>query len=114
VLDYSDEYQFWDNPEPVTVVVNRPTEEYGVTTIPVAVAQRGSPRRNSQFFNGVQLKGNEILWKLPVPLMDNVIPLKGSTITDEAGVSWVIETVTEIRIGSSRGHFEALCRQGRR
>jgi len=113
MVDYSDEYQHWDNTEPVTVVVRRPAAEHGTATVDVSVARRGTPRRDAQFFNGVRLQGNEMTWLIPAALMDGVEITPESSITDEPGNKWIVITAVELRLGSSRGHWECLCREAR-
>jgi hypothetical protein len=111
--DYSDEYQHWDNTEPVTVVVERRADELGTATVGVSIARRGTPRRDAQFFNGVRLRGNEMTWLIPAALMDGVEIATDAKITDEQGVSWIVATAIELRLGNSRGHWECLCREAR-
>ena len=114
MLDYSDEYQHWDNTEPVTVVVPRPASEQGTATVDVSVARRQTPRRDAQFFNGIRLQGNEMIWHVPAALMDGVDIRPDSTITDGQGIKWIVATAVELRLGASRGAWECLCREGRR
>lgn len=113
MLDYSDEYLHWDNTEPVTVVVRRAAAERGTATIDVALARRGTPHRHAQFYNGVRLQGNEITWDVPVALLDGVDLKPESTITDQQGVAWTVVTAVELRLGSSRGAWQCLCRESR-
>jgi hypothetical protein len=106
-LDVSTDYKIADNTEPVTVITKRAS---GNTSISVTGALRRAVRREHQFFGGVSLQGDELIWNIPDGQLSGAELQKGDTITDAQSVVWTILSVAILTFGS---RWRAVCRQER-
>lgn len=106
------DYQWWDNPEAVTVTVPRPLP-LGTAQIDVEIAQRGNLDKRAQFFNGTQLTGKETLWRVPAALMEGVEITGQTKIRDDLGALWIVKTAVLVGTGNDPGHWECLTVKGK-
>ncbi len=108
MIEYSNDYQWWDNTEAVTITLVR---ESGTTTVSVAIGSRSdiSTRELASSTQGV-FQAGDVRWKIPVILLgisNRLLP--DDLITDASGVVWNVRSVSEVRVGTSRLHWEAIC-----
>jgi len=109
-IDYSDDYQYWDNSEAVTVTVRRAGSNEEVS---VSIAVRESGDTSSEFFNGIRLRGDELLWHVPVALMDSNEIEPGDEIKDAGNVKYNVQSVVKAGVGNSAVEFQCLCKKQR-
>lgn len=116
-VDYSDDYQHWDNTEPVTVTIKRAnpvTPGSPVTTaIPVALAIRDDLER--KLFPLVEVRSSEdaCMWSVPCALLvvsatQHELQLD-DRVTDADSVVWIVVDLKLIRVGTSKLHWIAAC-----
>lgn len=103
-IDYSDDWQWWDNTEPVTVSLAR---QSGTTTVAITAAFRGDISRNAADALGVELVANSQIWSIPAALMGSNELCQGDTITDEAGIVWNVEAAVLVTLGTSKLYWTA-------
>lgn len=110
-LDYSDEYTYWDNTEPVTVTIKRPTlATPGVPTsvnLPITIAFREDLDRDTAAVLGVQVTETTQVWNIPAKLLGNEELQVNDVITDTEGGVWTILAAKCLRIGSCKLHWVA-------
>lgn len=111
MIDYSGDYQFWSNTEAVTVTLS--PNAVSPTSVSISKAMRNDLRRAGTVYNGIDLQGDEVLWSIPYALLNpagNGREIdKLDRITDADAIVWTVISATEIRVGSSRSHFECVC-----
>ena len=106
MIDYSDEYKYWDQTESVTVTVL--VNEGGVRTessVPVAIARRGSREQNESVFNGITLDGNETFWLIPYALMGGTAISRDHVIRDGNNVEYKVKTARLVTKGASKIYY---------
>lgn len=77
------------------------------TTTTIHGAIRRPVSLNLEIYAGVQLQGDEIIWKLPANLVTGEV-LQGDTITDAANVVWANQSAKLLLMGTQ---WECVCRQ---
>lgn len=120
-IDYSTEYLYWDNPEPVTVTIKSPDPlspgSPSLYAIQVEIAFREDLDRESSMRLDVQSTEDITVWNIPSALLQRSSVRQelreGDTILDGEGVTWLVVRTTEMRIGSSRLHWVATCTKQR-
>lgn len=98
-LDYSNDWQWWDNTESVTASLTR---RAGATTVAITDAFRGDISRNAADVLGVDLVANSQIWSIPAELMGVNEFVQGDTITDADEVVWTVEAATLVTLGNSK------------
>ncbi len=113
MIDYSNDYLHWDNPQEVVVATIR----NGVkdeTNVSHALA--GDPSRRLLASSGVQVQGDEQVWMIPVALLPEDAEIgQGDEIAERCGTKcgpvWRVLSATLRGIGSHNTHWECLCRR---
>lgn len=109
MIDYSGDYQWWDNTEAVTVATT-----LGGTTTTTSVAKALSLDINRSLFRGMAgIEGDDLVWMIPVALMGSVEINQADKITQGSGKIWLVKQVFKRGIGTSDTHFECLCAKKR-
>ncbi len=106
MIDYSDEYKYWDQTEPVTVttLINVAGVRTPSTTS-VSVAKRSSREQKEQNFNGISLEGNETFWLIPYDLMGSTVVRQDDVIKDANLTEYKVLAAKLVTKGVSRIHY---------
>jgi len=105
--DYSNDWQWWDNTEPVTITVKRPNAANpvpaGATTTQISIdnAFRGDIDRKATDYSDVRIAEADQIWSVPTALVGSYKLHEGDLLTDADGVVWVVDVATEVTIGTS-------------
>jgi hypothetical protein len=115
VIDYSDEYKWWDQTEAVTF-----TPQWGGSGDPISVdvARRAAPTRDYPSADQVVAESDSVDWHLPAALLvdasgDPVEPHSGDLIEDANGVQFVVNGVQIVTYGAIRQHYVCRSEQAR-
>lgn len=109
MIDYTNDYLQWDNPEAVTLTTIRGGNE---TETAISHALQGDASRSLLRASGISIQGDEILWLIPVALMPaNTEINQGDQIEQESGVAWSVLAAKQKGIGSQATHWECVCRR---
>lgn len=111
--DYSGDWRFWSNTEPVTVTITRQNSANPVpagaatSTIAISDAFRGDISRQGVSSPDLVVSSSKQTWSIPSALLLGAELREGDTITDGSGVVWVIDSAVEETVGTSKLHWTA-------
>lgn len=102
-IDVSNDYQFFDNTEAVTLTLKRFA---GDTTVSIASALRGRTSRDEPIRSGAALMRDSLSFFLPgdeVTSSNEVEP--GDTVTDASANIFTIKSVGRVEMGGSMSGY---------
>lgn len=106
VIDYSDDYTYWDQTEAVTVTLRTSSSSASRS---IATAKRTNANRRETTFQSVTLYGDEVFFLIPNALLeDDDKILEGDTITDATSVVYTVTAAQQVQKGASKTHFRCL------
>jgi len=110
-IDYSLDWQWWDNTESLTVELFRSAG--ASSEVSVSAAFRGDIERKAVEFFGLEVVQNSQVWSVPASLLGSDELLQGDTLTDGDGVVWTVEAATLNTIGTSKLFWSAVTNKQR-
>lgn len=105
--DYSDDWEWWDNTEPVTITIKRANSSNPIpagattTNISISDAFRGDIDSKLTEYSGIDIASVDQIWSVPTALVGANRIEVGDILTDGDGVVWAIANATEVTIGTS-------------
>jgi hypothetical protein len=111
VIDYTDEYLYWDQTEAVTIRLGTAAFDKNRA---IDTAKRLNAAERESLFSDVGITSEDVVFLIPHALLNAGDRITiGDTIIDSEDVAYRVRAVTVARKGVSRSHYRCLVTEER-